>query len=367
MFPNWTYLEKYDCYYSQHGDTEYEPYTCISGKKLGDEYVLDFQNDYSAEYEYWLYPDTEITIRKVEDGYKILSNTTLWEKNNDPQQTFDLDVSWSDTPYRVVTYQGNPDEDEAARMLVLKDGKQLDYLLTYIYPQYDDTITIYTVVAIGAFDFTGDGLTDVVVVGDCDDGQRHMVLYEGLGKEEEYNVFSMLTDNSLWLEGFVSGELNIPNIKAYLLGENTTGTYSTWQEAYAQVAKIKNDSDVTFSLIYLDDDDVPELVEDKDFYSVSVYSFKAGVAKPLMKNWYYCSVDVDGYYYAPKKGLVEYTDGYEMQEYFGTFNKETMTIDKPEIDSKEYNKLHDMAREQTLDSISGSMEYTDFLTEIGVF
>ena len=363
---DWTYVEKYDTYYFQHGDSNYEPYTCTSGKRLDNVYVLDFKDDFSDENDYSFYPDREITLEKTDSGCVLKSNAFLWEKNNDPEQTFDFDVSWSDTPYRLVTYQGDADTDTAARMIITKDNKKIDFLISYLYPEYDDTITMYDIAAVGVFDFTGDGLTDMVVVADCDDGQRHMALYEATTYNQDDEIqFFCLPDASLWLDGFVNGELNIPNIKAYLLGDNTDGKYSTWQEAYTQVAKILNcDGDVTFSLIYLDGDDVPELVVDKSWYYISVFSFKDGVAKPVISHWSYGVGGIDEYYYAPQSGIVTYTDTYEMQTYYGKYDKATMTIEVRSDSDEGYDTIYNEASEYSFEDLRGNHDYISFLDYI---
>ncbi len=71
--------------------------------------------------------------------------------------------------------------------------------------------------------------------------------------------------------------------------------FQTWQEAYAQLvtrltAEMEeggSEEELTFDLIYLNDDDVPELVAGVTDYSVSLYTFADGQVYTLADNWGY--------------------------------------------------------------------------------
>ena len=368
----WTYVEKYDSYYAQHGDTNYQPFTCESGKKLGDEYVLEFSCDSMESDIYSYYPDRELTLEKTKNGYQIKSNVYLYEKNNDPEQTFDIELSWEDEACRFITYQGNLSDGVNASMIITKDGKKIDSLNTVFYTGNDiDLLNLININAVGVFDFNGDGLTDIVVVAECSDGQTHMALYQAdlavEGESECY--FTCLDEASVWLEGFIDGDLTIPNIKAYLLGDNKTGIYSDWKEAYTQVAKIAEcKSDTYFSLIYLDEDDIPELVVDRMGYNVSVYSFKDGVAAPLLTEWAYGAGGVAGYEYSSKNGCICLMDsdyaGLVDYNQYAFIHDGRMTFDYTE-EIQLYDDLNgngypdeDESTDEALNNAKGSVSYS---------
>ncbi len=318
----WTYVEKYDSYYFEHGDTNHMPYTCESGVKTGDLYVLEFTNDYSVNNDYFYYPDAELTLRKTDDGYQVISNVFLYEINNDPEQTFDFEPSWSDDNYKFITYQGDDSTGEYASMIVTQNGKYMSSLITNI---TIDDVNVYltTIRSVGLFDFNADGITDIVVIANGDDGQEHMVLYEA-NWDSDYNraYFYSLDSASSWLQGFVSGELNMPNVKAYLLGDNTTGEYSTWKEAYAQLIRIDNCNYYpNYSLIYFNDDDIPELVSCVSDYFVSIYTYKNGHVVPIIDEWSYGAGGNSGYAYSPKNScLSNYNADYAGLEETETYN-----------------------------------------------
>lgn len=308
---DWTYIEKTDSYYFQHGDTNYEPFTCVSGYRLDDTYVATFESDWSEDDYYASHPARELTFQKTDDGYLIVSNIYLWEEGNDPDQTFDIDLSWVDGTCRFVTYQGSTINGTTARMVITCDSKQVDWLTSSIYPTYEDeSLDIITINAVGVFDFNADGLTDIVIVADCSDGLQHMVLYEAQPGSYFDNgcYLAMLSDTSLWLEGFVSGELNIPNIKAYLLGDNTSGYYDNWKDAYGQLIKIDNvEYNSMFSLAYIDNDEIPELVVDDVGYRLKIYTYKDGHAYRMGDQLAYGTSGNSGYEYARKKNCITYS------------------------------------------------------------
>lgn len=307
--PNWTYVEKYDSYYAQHGDTNYQPFTCTSGTKTGNEYVLEFINDNATNYygadEYPLYPNRELTVEKTQNGYQVKSNVYLYEVGNDPNQTFDIELSWADGTSRFITYQGDSSTGKSAYMLITNAGKKLNILSSCLYPEDAEEQYMITVQAVGVFDFNADGLTDLAVIGECNDGKQHVFLYkaetDGL---DSYQLY--LQDYlSLQIEGMIKGDLTISGVKKIILGDNTSGKYGDWKEAYAQVAKVADFTrETSYSLIYLDEDDIPELVVDVVGYYTSVYSYKDEIAAPVIEYWGYGSSGIAGYDYAARKGCV---------------------------------------------------------------
>ena len=368
---NWTYLEKYDSYYFQRGDTNYEPFTCTEGKKLGDTYVLTFTSDWTED-DYTIHPDREVTVEKNGDVYKFVSNILLWEKGNDPEQTFDIDLSFEDKPCKFITYQGSTANDKAAEMVITCDGKKIDWLSTSLYDEYDDSeIEIRTVAAVGIFDFNADALTDIVVVADCSDSKRHMFLYESTREaytDEITYYFRLLQDSSQWLDGFVTGDLTIPNIKASLLGDNTSGTYDTWKDAYLQITKIDNcQGDMRYSLVYIDNDDIPELVADDLGYNIEIYSFKNGHAVPVSDYLSYGISGNGGYEYAPNKNCIRYwsTDYAGLISYLNFMSvHDDMLINDYTVISNNYDDLNgngepddNETTDKALENAKGSVTY----------
>lgn len=69
----WVYLEQYDVYVSQHGDTNYQSCTCISGKRTaGDVYEIRYQPEYGEN-------DGIVTLRKDGGNYIFISNRKVYD------------------------------------------------------------------------------------------------------------------------------------------------------------------------------------------------------------------------------------------------------------------------------------------------
>ena len=313
---SWPYVKEYDSYYFMHGAKNDVPCTCASGTTLGDSYVLNFTPDNQEEefYAYTYEPDRELTIKKNGDTYLVLSDIFLWEVGNDPEQTFDVDLTWADN-CRLITYQGDASTDKNAAALITSDGKRMAWLHSSLRTEkagasdtYWDEMYIKKYDAFGIFDFNGDGLTDIVAVAEFEDGKTHPVIYEAVIDNYDIGYYLSVKDNtSLKIEEQLNGDITIPNIKKVLLGDSNSGEFSSWRDAYSHLIKVNHlEDDYLYSLVYLDGDDTPDLVEDYRGYWINVYCFKDGVAKPVMRNWSYGAAGNGGYEYSPKKSCIRF-------------------------------------------------------------
>ncbi len=73
------YVAEYDSYYSMHGDSNFMLYTCVSGYKHDDIYVLQLNNDSYGDEENSEQDvaDVEVSFEKNGDSYKMISNVRL--------------------------------------------------------------------------------------------------------------------------------------------------------------------------------------------------------------------------------------------------------------------------------------------------
>ena len=75
----WVYLEQYDSYIGQHGDTNYIPFVCISGKRIEEDvFELKYQSVYEFQGEL-ICGDYHgvVTLRKNGENYLFISNQML--------------------------------------------------------------------------------------------------------------------------------------------------------------------------------------------------------------------------------------------------------------------------------------------------
>lgn len=56
-----------------------------------------------------------------------------------------------------------------------------------------------------------------------------------------------------------------------------------------------------YDLIYVDEDEIPELVSGRNGYFVNLYTYKDGSLSMLMNHWAYGAMGNSGYDYAPRK------------------------------------------------------------------
>ena len=292
---HWTYMDKYDSYYDYHWSYDDKTYTCISGQKDGNDYTLRFQMD--GDSHVGKSADRIVNITKEGDGLIVKSNAIQWEDNCDPDQTFDIDLNDNGDNLRFISYKGY---SSAARFILTKDGNEVaSDTLTGI--RNDNLIQIKDIVAVGFFDFNADGRKDIVFIGDADDG-RHLTLYESV----DSNYYYERCEAGEAIEKMIDGDITLSKIKKALLGDNTEGVYNTYNEAYAQVARLYDLSNdeygFKYGLIDGNGDAVPELVIN-GAGSVSLFTFENGHIHCLMQKWGWGAMGNHGYEYAPGKNV----------------------------------------------------------------
>ncbi|MBR6791502.1 MAG: hypothetical protein IKM49_00060 [Ruminococcus sp.] len=80
---------------------------------------------------------------------------------------------------------------------------------------------------------------------------------------------------------------------------------SDYKTAYLDVINSAEDSEtLKYGLIYLDEDDIPELVLGNSGYWVSMYTYADGEVCTLMNQWVYGAMGNAGYEYVPKMNSV---------------------------------------------------------------
>lgn len=77
-------------------------------------------------------------------------------------------------------------------------------------------------------------------------------------------------------------------------------------QAYVdQINACEEDVDnLEYDLIYLNEDDIPELVVDKTGYEVSIYTYSSGELYTIMDHWPYGAMGNAGYEYIPRKNVI---------------------------------------------------------------
>lgn len=104
----------------------------------------------------------------------------------------------------------------------------------------------------------------------------------------------------------------------------------SYKQAYIEkIQEIEQSKDVsenkTYNLVYINDDNIPELISANNGYSISAYTFKDGKTYTLFEYWPYGAMGNKGYEYIEKEniirnynsdfaGLMEYVTFYTIDE-----------------------------------------------------
>ena len=297
----WTYVKDQDAYYREFWEKDHMAYICLSGEKAGDHYTLRFQvSDQSAGINPGNhrgdFADRVIRFTGSGDDLVMESNLIQWENKCDEEQSFEVVLRDGEDPVHFYSYADDPEE---IYMVLVKDGKRLESLSSFV--ESDDFAYLNQLIAVGFFDFNGDGTKDIAVIGNASNG-KHILLYQSINGTYSYEWLADLDEKKAAAFGT---DFTISGIKAALLGEQGEGTYGSYRELYAQLAKIYHLSseDYRFALCYVDEDEVPELVIDNCGFGVSLFAYENGRAHCLMDNWGYGVGGNAGYYLAPGKGI----------------------------------------------------------------
>jgi hypothetical protein len=294
----WPYLKDADLYYSAHGDCFKTKVKCTEGKKNGDVYVLTFEPTNEEGYNQYSMPRRQLTAIKKGDDYQAKSCVFLWDEQCIENQSFDIDMEQYSGQCHFYSYPST--DSDGCSMLITEDGVEQAWLSSSRWNDDGQTI-LKSIDAVGMFDYDGDAMTDVAVIGQLGD-EQHLLLYHA----EPGGYFYDMEGLSSMVEVSVDS-LTIPDVKKFLLIGSKDGKYTTYQDAYSQIARLYNfdkPAQYSFDLINLDGDDVPELVCDLTGYSLDVFTYKDGHVKPLIDDYGYGAMGNAGYDYAPGKNVV---------------------------------------------------------------
>lgn len=298
---SWLYLENRDSFYyeSWHFNKNYtgKKYKCVSGEKTGDKYTLRFRPE--SKKHYGTDADRILTLTKSGENLIMESNKILWDDHCDESRTFDVNLSQYDGPVRFITYPF--DSQNEASIILVKDGKYIQTLESGMVWRGDKRCYLQEVLDVDFFDYNADGDEDIVIIGDTVMGK--VLLLE----ESVQGYFNSSYEMEETIEEELGRDnLSIEKVKSLLMGDNAECRFDNYKDAYAYVTRLNNMSNenYTYDLIYVDDDDIPELVIDAPGYYVSFYSYKDGYVTCTMDHWPYGAMGNVGYTYVPRKNII---------------------------------------------------------------
>ena len=168
--------------------------------------------------------------------------------------------------------------------------------------------------AVSFYDVNFDGSTDIVLIETYGD-TRFAAVYYGFSTDADgYERYFMPQEP---LSKIISNQVNplsVPEIRKYLADGKRNGEFSSYQEAYyamSRLCSLESTEEKSYGLIYVDEDDIPELVVGVDGYYASLYTYKDGKVYTVMDHWAYGAMGNAGYEYAPRKNnLRNYNSDY---------------------------------------------------------
>ena len=326
---DWVYSAQTDTWYQQAGDTNLRIFDCVGGTATGDVFTLRMQTkDAGTGYFPELY---ETVLKKNGDSYQFVSNLLMEEEGKIEDQSFEITLA----PWGKVTFasympeeNGEPTADVTFR--IIQDGK----ILTTLYGVFNDNIRgnqcFLSVDAVAFPDMNGDGYMDLITIASYDyasgpdvgKGFREARIYSG--NEYGYFVYERSLSeaaNSALSELTVSSVLGFVDIggahtsaggqtaSAVTGGTTDTQTGTAWKDTYIEILSTADPNKWDgFTLIYLDDDDVPELIKAGKYEAIGnvlVAYTKDGVKENQLNRLFFSYIE-RGNQLCNSEGLMDY-------------------------------------------------------------
>ena len=220
------------------------------------------------------------------------------------EQTFETELSEYSGRVWFVPY-APAEEGQSLNIQIVQDGDILTQLYPYV-PENLEGQPFTSLDAVTFLDINYDNCTDIVLI-ETYGNATFAAVYYGFATEtdEEYRYF-----NAQWsLSEALSSKADPVSIAGIrdLLGAKKNGEFADYREAYAAIIKlweVEDDSNLSADLIYVDSDDIPELVIGDNGFWVSLYTYHDGRVYTLMDHWGYGVMGNAGYEYIPKENRI---------------------------------------------------------------
>ena len=186
------------------------------------------------------------------------------------EQTFEVELSEYSGKVWFVPY-APAEEGQELNIQLVQDGTILTQLQPYV-PESLEGQQFAGLDAVSFFDINYDNYTDIVLI-ETYGNATFVAVYYGFAAEtdEEYRYFVPQWSLSETLSS-KANPVSIAGIRE-LLGAKKNGEFAGYQEAYAAIIKlweVEDDSNLSGDLIYVDRDDIPELVIGDNGFWVSL-------------------------------------------------------------------------------------------------
>ncbi len=230
------------------------------------------------------------------------------------EQTFEVELSeYEGKVYFVPLAPSEKNGD--FRMQIIQEGEVLREINGYV-PESLSGEAFTSLDAVSFYDVNYDGHTDIVLVETYGSTSFAAVYYGYDDDGGEYGISAWFMVQERLSENITARleEVTVSEIRNLLGGGKKNGEFADYREAYDAVSTLfalEAGEESGFNLIYVDGDDIPELITGQTGYYVSMYTYDNGNVYLLMDHWGYGAMGNAGYEYASgKNSLRNYNSDY---------------------------------------------------------
>lgn len=256
--------------------------------------------------------------------------TAMFGDNCITSQTFEVTMSEYDGKVWFVPYYPSKNEDTPF-IEIIQNGEVLSRVRKPYVPESLAGRRFQSLDAVSFTDVNFDGNTDIILIETYGNTTFAAIYYGSV----EYYYYDEKDHIDFYVQEDLSenatanaGTLTTSGVRDYITGGKKNGQFANYQDAYQTLARIKALETVhepEYDLIYVNDDEIPELVSDHRGYFVSLYTYRDGAIYTLMDEWGYGAGGNAGYDYAPRKNSLRNLDadhaGAIMNTTYMTINK----------------------------------------------
>lgn len=226
-----------------------------------------------------------------------------------PEHSFETELNGLEGTVFLVSYASN-EENRGVHINLIWNGE----VMASINPRM--SIKWFTSLeAVSLWDVNFDGFTDIIMIGMTNHGRPFAAVYYGeiyTYEETKRYHFTCMEELSENLSDQAKEPLTIKEIRRLLTGGKKNGEFESYEEAYEAVLQLsvleglagfetEYGSKFLYDLIYVDEDEIPELVTGLNGYYVNLYTYEDGTVYMPMNQWGYGAMGNSGYEYAPGK------------------------------------------------------------------
>lgn len=227
------------------------------------------------------------------------------------EQCFEVELNGCEGTVYFVPFAPSADQPEF-RMQVMRDGEILAGITPYV-PAKASGKKFQSLDAVSFWDVNFDGFSDIVTIATYGDTQFAAVYYGDMFQyEKEYWSFISEDELSENLSAQADKPMTIAGIRSLLTGGKKNGEFENYAQAYEAVIALSEleglaasvteyGGEFLYDLIYVNEDEVPELVSGRTGYFVNLYTYQDGTLYGLMNHWAYGAMGNTGYEYSPGK------------------------------------------------------------------